>query len=415
MSEVYKTFQVNQPLQHRLDFCLEHCLLAVAFFLPLSINITSVFLVGALFCWLGKMITSRRLLINSNPLDFLILLFAAVGAASIFASPDKQFSLYNYFHLMGRYLLLYYLIANNVQTIEQLKRLLMALLCSALLVVAYGFFQYFHGVDISAFEWVDQEQFPALKVRVFSTLGNPNLLAGFLVAMLAMALGLSISFDHRQIQLLLFGFIILLVTCLVLTYSRGAWLSAAAVVLFFGLYGNRKFLWLLLAVPLSICGQETALERLISIFHPTDTSASLRLALWHSTLAMIADQPWLGIGWGAYWLVYPRYDFFIQDPSTTIFHAHNMYLNIAAEIGIPGLLLFLAIWYAHVRLALTIVTISDNKWVNGTMLGVVGAFVTIAVSGFTDYILFNIQLAMLFWLLCGLVVAVREQIMRYSW
>ena len=74
-------------------------------------------------------------------------------------------------------------------------------------------------------------------------------------------------------------------------------------------------------------------ERLLSVFTKIDTSSEMRLAIWESSAEMIFDHPILGIGWGAYRLVYPEYDFYINDPSVIIYHAHNMYLNYAAEIG----------------------------------------------------------------------------------
>lgn len=57
---------------------------------------------------------------------------------------------------------------------------------------------------------------------------------------------------------------------------------------------------------------------------------------------MIEEHPLLGIGWGSYFLAYPDYNFFIQNDNVLIFHAHNMYLNMLAEVGIPGGLAFLA-------------------------------------------------------------------------
>jgi putative inorganic carbon (HCO3(-)) transporter len=412
---VHIQFRTDNPLQYRLDYWLEHCLLAVAFFLPLSLNIASVFLASAAVLWFSKMAVTRQLRFKRTPFDLLIIILVGLSAASIFASPDRGFSFYNYYHLMGRYILLYYLVVNNVHNLEQLKRLMLAMLISALVVTVYGFYQYLYGGDISALEWVDGEQFPELKLRVFSTLENPNLLAGFLVVMMALGTGLCLCLNEIKLRLALAGFVAMLGGCLILTYSRGAWLSVVVVIIVCGVLYNRKLLWLLLALPLLALGAHDAvLERFASILNPTDTSSTLRLALWESTLAMISDRPLLGIGWGAYWLVYPQYDFFVQDASTKIFHAHNMYLNIAAEIGIPGLLTFLAIWYGHLRIALTIRSRTADNWLAGLMLGVIGAFLSLFVSGFTDFIMFNIQLSMLFWLLSALVVITWQEIIRYS-
>ncbi len=393
--------------QYHLAYLTEHCILAVAFFLPLSFQATSVFLALGSFLWIGRMIAAGRPEFRPTPFDAPIALLVALSALSILSAPDRWLSFYNYYHLMGRYILLYYLVVNNLSTFDQVKRLVQALLLSAGLVAAYGFYQYYHGMDISALEWVDGNQFPDLKVRVFSTLHNPNLLAGFLVMIMAMAAGLGLNARGRRVKLVYLCFVAALGVCLALTYSRGAWLSVLAVVVAYGMLYSRKTFWLLLLVPVAVvAGHNMMMERLVSIVNPTDSSSLLRLAMWESTLMMIADKPLFGIGWGAYWLVYPEYDFFLNDPATTIYHAHNMYLHIAAEIGIPGLLAFLAVMAGHIRLALEAAQTAADRRVSGLMLGMLTAFLSLAVGGLTDYIMFNPQMAMLFWLLSALTAAV---------
>ena len=397
-------------LQYYLDFIIEHCILAVAFFLPLSIDVTTVFLIAGVATWLGKMLMSLDFSLRRSPFDGLIAIFILISAASILVSPDRNFSFYNYYHLMGRYIFIYYLVINNVHSLEQIKRLVWTVLASAMVVTGYGFYQYFHGVDISAFQWVDGEQFPDLKVRVFSTLKNPNLLAGFLVMIMALACGLGCKAKEMKNRLLFLFLFILFGACLGLTYSRGAWISVGFVIALYGVLYNKRILWLLLLVPVALyLAHDGFTERLMSIFNPTDTSSTLRIALWESTVAMIVDKPLLGIGWGAYWLVYPQYDFFIQDATTTIFHAHNMYLNIAAEIGVPGLLVFLTIMIGHIRTALSVIHEVADRWITGLLLGLVAALFGIAVNGFTDFIMFNIQLSMLFWLFNAMIVVIWQQ------
>jgi putative inorganic carbon (HCO3(-)) transporter len=400
---MYRTTQT----QYFLEYLIEHCILAVAFFLPLSLKMCSGFLgLGALL-WLGKMIVMRKMDFKATPFDIGITLLVVLSACSIWASPDREFSFYNYYNLMGRYILIYYLAVNNIRSSSQVKRLIWAMLASAVVVSLYGFHQYFFGANVSAIEWVDGEQFPDLKMRVFSTLENPNLLAGFLVTMMAIASGMGYKSDTLKSKMVFSALVILFGGCLVLTYSRGAWISLLAIIGMYGVLCNRKIFWLLLLLPvIAFFAHDALLERLMSIMNPTDTSSTLRLALWESTIAMIMDKPFFGIGWGAYWMVYPDYDFFINNANTKIFHAHNMYLNIAAEIGIPGLITFLSMMYGHVRLALSSIGGTAQHWSSGVMLGIVGAICGLIVNGFTDYVLFNIQLSMLFWLLNALIVVV---------
>jgi putative inorganic carbon (HCO3(-)) transporter len=408
---VYIAYSFNSQTQYRLDFLIEHCILAVAFFLPMSLDAATLFLGVGTALWTVKMIAVKRLLFKRTPFDESIALLVILSAASIGGSPDPSFSFYNYYHLMGRYILLYYLVINNLNSLQQVQRLVWAVMASALLVTSYGFYQYVHGVDISTFHWVDGEQFPDLKVRIFSTLQNPNLLAGFLVVVMSLAIGQGLYTERIGSKLLLFALVIVLGTCLVLTYSRGAWLSIVAVATICGRFYNRKVLWLFLLIPLgALFCQDAVMERLMSIFNPTDTSSTLRIALWESTIAMIWDKPLLGIGWGSYWLVYPEYDFFLNNPAARIVHAHNMYLHIAAEIGIPGLLVFLIIIYGHTKKAMDILSHTNNRWVTGLMLGIVAAVLGLAVNGFTDYIMFNVQLSMLFWLLNGVIITIWQEV-----
>lgn len=402
----YKLIQA----QYYLDYFIEHCILAVAFFLPLSLNVSSVFLTMGTGLWIIKMIVLHRVDLKRTPLDGLIAILVILSALSIFASPDKGFSFYNYHHSMGRYILLYYLVINNVHSRLQLKRLVWGLLSSALIVALYGFYQYIFGVDISAFQWVDGEQFPDLKIRVFSTMQNPNLLAGFLVTIMAVAGGLGLKADYLPAKVVLLSIVVILGVCLIFTFSRGAWLSVLAIIGLYGLIYDRRMLWLLLILPVvMLVGHDAVLERLCSILNPTDTSSTLRLALWESTIAMIADKPFFGIGWGAYWLVYPEYDFFVQDAAVKIFHAHNMYLHIAAEIGIPGFITFMAIMWKHIKMAHCIYKKTSDYWTAGLMLGFLSAIFGLAVGGLTDHVLFSIQISMVLWLLNALIALVYLQ------
>ncbi len=377
--------------------------LATAFFLPLSFETASVCLNLSALAWGGRMLILRRWLIKRGPFDKWIWLLVGCSAVSVFFSPDRGFSFYNYYHLMGRYILFYYLTLSNFSSLQDIRRIVQVLLASSACVCLYGFYQYLAGSGLMSAEWVDKEQFPDLKMRVFSTLENPNLLSGYLVGMATVCGGMFWQEHDKRSRLLLALLGAAQIACLVLTYSRGSWLSLLAVVAIAGICINRRLLWLLLLVPVALLiGHEAVMERIMSALNPTDTSATLRIALWESTWAMIEDHPLFGIGWGSYWMVYHSYDFFIQDPSVKILHAHNMYLNLAAEIGVPGFVAFMTVLIAHGRMAV-------RQWrkapqqARGLLLGMAASLVGILLNGFTDYVLFNIQLSLLYWFTLALI------------
>lgn len=402
-----KHFISSENMLHAVDQCIAYAILAMVFFLALSPEITAVALCIGAAAWAVKLIALRGSCFRRTPFDLPILCFALISAASIFVSPDSGFSFYNYYNLMGRYMLVYYLVVQNITTMEALKRLVYAMAAAALVVVAYGFYQFICGIDISGMRWVDGEQFPELKTRVFSTMANPNILAGYLIVMMSMALGLICKMKAMRCKLMLGAFFLLLGVCLSMTYSRGALLSLLLVVAGYGVMKNRKVLiGVLLLGALVYCFDAGLTQRLLSSFDASDTSSSMRLALWESTVAMIVEHPLLGIGWGAYFMVYPYYDFFIQNDAVVIVHAHNMYLNFAAEIGLAGCLSFVVCMVGHLWLALSSTRLRQSDTLNGLTLGGAFAIFAMMINGLTDYVLFNIELSMLYWLISALIVII---------
>jgi len=75
-----------------------------------------------------------------------------------------------------------------------------------------------------------------------------------------------------------------------------------------------------------------------------------RYAIWLNSLALIAQQPWLGVGFGEFnfaWTLTP----FPDRPTAFFDHAHNLMLHFGVELGIPLTLLLLglmgyALWQA---------------------------------------------------------------------
>ena len=85
-----------------------------------------------------------------------------------------------------------------------------------------------------------------------------------------------------------------------------------------------------------------------------------------------------------------------------IVHAHNMYLNYAAEIGVVGAVAFLWFFFGTMGLAFFSKVHDSEGFRQGLMLGVSLAFFSIALNGLTDDVLFNIPSSMLLWLLAAL-------------
>jgi O-antigen ligase len=145
----------------------------------------------------------------------------------------------------------------------------------------------------------------------------------------------------------------------------------------------------------------------VAFGHVTDAnfSAVERAAHWLAGVRMFASHPILGVGIGNYADAYPRYH--PRGWYDPLAHAHNYYINIAAEAGVIGLLAYLllagsALWYtcAAMRYVRTGVPCA-------VVLGVLGALVTISVHNIFDVLYVHGMVALLGLLLALVSASVR--------
>jgi len=287
-------------------------------------------------------------------------------------------------------------------------RVLRVLEWVAVLTVLLGIGQYCFGGATDVL-WVDREANPLLRTRIFSTWENPNIFAGYLCIVAAYVMGyISVEKKPRK-RWILFGFLLLVILCEVLTFSRGFWIAMAAEILAFVLFFYRKGILYLLGVAAggAFLAGPVVWQRLETLRHISeDSSAAMRLAYLEIAGAVVADHP-LGIGWYNYRYIFPEYDYYFKNPDVIMYHCHNLFLNYAAELGLPGLFLFLCAWSSLLYIAFKLVKQSRFVWVRAYSAGYLLMSLGIAIGGIGDHVLFNVRLGVLFWLLNVLLVIIR--------
>lgn len=181
------------------------------------------------FAWVSKMIAQKRIFIAHTPFDIPIGLFVLSQLVSTLFSMDPIVSWFGYYSRFNggmvsviSYTLLFYAYVSNIKK-EFGKKMLFAVLGSAAVVAIYGVLQHM-GIDKHI--WVQDVQ-----ARVFSTLGQPNWLAAYLVALLPVTLALLLTVQPtKKIQMvMLYVLSTLLFLTLLFTKSRSG-LAAFAVV-----------------------------------------------------------------------------------------------------------------------------------------------------------------------------------------
>lgn len=390
-----------------------YLLYATLFLLPLNPFLFYVTLLPAVMAWLYNWRKKGEVALALPPLWQPGAVFLVCSFLSAFVSKDMAFSFMNWALQPLMYALVYLLIYTTVSTEKEKEKALYAFLAGAVVTVVYGFFQYANAADMAADmeaqSWVDPERFPLLRRRMYSTLENPNLFGAYLLMIISILTAFTLR-ERAVKKRTVFAVILLsLLLCLALTYSRGAWVSLAAIVLGLTLFYDKRFGLLFLLVPVVLAfyhGQ--VVERFLSLFSGEDTSVDLRFALWESTMAMIEEHPLLGVGWGAYFLAYPDYNFFIQEEGVLIFHAHNMYLNMLAEVGIPGGMAFLLAFFAQGILCWKNYRHGNDSFTKSMGLGGVLMVMALSVISMGDHVLFSRSVSFCFWSLSALCASCRK-------
>jgi O-antigen ligase len=201
-------------------------------------------------------------------------------------------------------------------------------------------------------------------LRVFGTFGQPNPFAGYLNLSLPLALALVLFGTEVRERWLAGAASVVLFGAEWLSASRGGLIGLAAALAVLLVVGLRREhiagIVLAAGVPLLAIGLLThaipsrltnaALRVLrlndISVNGPINNanfSTMERLAHWIAGLNMFRAHPVLGVGSGNYNAAYPRYATNLVAWPEALGHAHNYYINVAAETGILGCLAFAAV------------------------------------------------------------------------
>jgi putative inorganic carbon (HCO3(-)) transporter len=265
------------------------------------------------------------------------------------------------------------------------------------------------------------ESFYDLFPLLVSDAVHPNIMASVMVLLLPLPLTLLLSPKSEisspvryrwlwRAMLAVAG--LLMGGVLLLTKSRGGYLAAAVGILVLLWLSGRRKLALVLLVVCAIVGvwlvsySGSAEATLALVDRSADPSTlAFRVNVWRVALWMMADFPFTGVGMGTFndvaTLLYPFYE--TQNPGT-----HNVYLQAGVDLGLPGLIAYLALlglvlwmaWRAVRRFKET-----GQLVLRGVAIGGLSGMIALLAHGLVDNTMWNTRAAFLPWLVVGMLVA----------
>ena len=269
--------------------------------------------------------------------DFLVFLILLLQVASGFTGYGRAVDA-----LTAALLTSVWFFARHFFKKENEKKLVFLSSIALLIVSAIGVGQYVFGM--AELSWVDAKRFGDIGGRVTSLFSNPNILAVYLLLYFPFSLWASFTSENKGRMRVFYAIAATFgAICILLTWSRGAWLGLFLTVFLFLFSYSRKTRFLLRFSPLVLLIipllPNNFKGRLYSITDLGESSIRYRLQTWQGTWKMLASHPvGIGVGERAWRAIYPH---FALSGTKTVMHAHNVFLQVATELGSSGLLVFL--------------------------------------------------------------------------
>lgn len=205
---------------------------------------------------------------------------------------------------------------------------------------------------------------------------------------------------------------LLLAVALAATFTRASW--AALVVAGLAMLGMRLgWRWSLLMLgpaATTLAGANWMLVRWrgVGFYDPADTSMQYRRLMWADGWRLIREHPLLGIGMDSVLTRWRELGIRAYEQFGLVSHFHSTPIQIGVERGLVGLAAWLLLMVLYVRLLARLVgrtRAAADWWEHGLALGIFGAAVGFLASGLVHYNFGDSEVVMVFWLLCGVTLA----------
>ena len=385
-----------------------------------STSLVGVLLMAVIGYWLIVTVSETKPL-GLTPIHIAVLVYWLIATVATVLSPVKTEAIAGWIKFT-LYLGLFTLGARVLRSPRLCNWVITSFLLVALIVSSYGVRQQYLGVEQLA-TWNDPESVLAGDTRVYSYLGNPNLLGGYLlpaIALSAVAIFIWRSWIQKSLAVTMLG---INTACLFFTDSRGAWLATSALIfaLFVLLYfWWREYLprfWQIWLLPLvfgflggmflvAILGVESIRLRFLSIFAGReDSSNNFRINVWEAVFKIIADYPLTGIGPGndAFNAIYPRY----MDPLYPALSAYSIFLEHIVELGYIGFSCFLWLILVTINYGVTQVNrLRKTRGIQGLwVIGAIAAVVGLIAHGMVDTVWYRPPINTLWWFMLAIIAS----------
>ena len=335
--------------------------------------------------WVAKIAIKQEIKVFKNPLYFFAAGFMLWSWTTLVWAQNRYEGYYAAIHLSFCAVVLL-VISTTFNRDRCLQRFLFALLIAVAAVIACGLAQQF-------FQW----QWIPMSISPSATFGNPNMAADFVATLFPVLLTMVFYYRKDLLRCAVLAASLLSLVYLYYTGSRGAGLAIGCSLHWMAfLYYSKRYkitgraaaTGLLIIAGLSLIiiyafpsGIDTIRAKALSEY---------RLVAWRNSVEMVKDRPLSGFGSGNFKVFYPAYsrkaiiDRAI-DTTKYLGRAHNDYIQIAVEQGLPGLLLFLLLPGYGLIMTWRLLKQTDDHPQQWIIIGLSGGLIAFMVVAFFSF------------------------------
>ena len=364
----------------------------------------------------------RRFSFRISGFEIFFVLYLLINLASIFYSIDKFRSEFKFFNLLFGFII-FILGFNIVQNVKQIATILKILIFSSTLLGLLGIYQGIFGpIKMDIIDFVRD-----FGHRALGTFENPNFFAGFLTLVIPPACYFSLFGDEKKIRICGAFSVVVLGNALLWTGSRGGLIAIGSTLMLLLLFLHRDrrlqeltktALIILVTIAMYLIGDavsakvaETRFEKgstAYNLIYPKDSEldkVDSRLDRYKKSLPLIWAHPIFGVGLSTYEHSfikhYPEHE---MSRTKSVAHAHNIFLNIAVEVGLLGFFFFGMMLISLFRQSGFLTSKSRGYGIDSmSMFGLLGIFAFL-VHNLFDYTWMPQPFQIAFFLIASLIV-----------
>ena len=377
-----------------LDKVIIFSLVSFVCFSFFSISLTQISCgIGGL-AWAAKCFLTQSWGKQIFPLKIPFLLFILACLIAVAGAPDISESYKSLKRLLE--ILIFFWAVNCIESEKLRERLTIILIASATLSTL--------GELHTAFE---TGVLPG--ARAEGTMSVYMTFAGLLMLALLVAAG-KLIFTPKENKWIYIAFV-MLSACLLLSYTRQAWLGAIAGVIFLIWFRKKSLLWFLPIVLVVIFAiSPNAIKfRINSLTDLKDANLQRRMALWQGGWLVFMDHPLTGCGFKCIDALNQNY----PDPTGIIGKLrgmHNNFLQLAVDTGLFGLIAWISIWVTYfMTLYQRLIVNSGDLVYKKDAMGSAAAVLGFLVAGFFETNFYDSEVSMLLYFIMALPFAANSK------